>query len=214
VVGGAVPLLYVVTDRHATAGRPLVDVVRAALAGLPAEDRGGVAISLRDKDLDVRALVALARELGAVTRAAGARLFVNDRLDVALAVGADGVDLGGRSLTPADVARVAPTLAVAVSTHDRAEVEAAARAGNVRFAVFGPVWDTPSKRALGTPVGLEALRAASVLGLPLLALGGVTAERAAGAWAAGAAGVACIRAVLEAVDPGAAARALMRPASS
>jgi thiamine-phosphate pyrophosphorylase len=213
-VVGAVPRLYVVTDRHATAGRPLVDVVRAALAGVPAEDRGAVAISLREKDLDGRALVALARELRAVTRAAGAGLFINDRLDVALAVDADGVHLGGRSLASTDVARVAPTLTVAVSTHDRAEVEAAARAGNVRFAVFGPVWDTPSKRALGTPVGLEALRAASVLGLPLLALGGVSTERAAGAWAAGAAGVACIRAVLEAADPGAAARALMPPARS
>jgi thiamine-phosphate pyrophosphorylase len=103
----------------------------------------------------------------------------------------------------AEVARVAPHLAIAVSTHARAEVEAAARAG-ARFAVFGPVWDTPSKRAHGAPVGLDALRDASTVSLPLLALGGVTPENAASCAAAGAAGVACIRAILQADDPGAA----------
>jgi thiamine-phosphate pyrophosphorylase len=206
-VAGVVPRLYLVTDRRATAGRALVDVVRAALAGAPP---GAVAVSLRERDLEGRALVALARQLRDVTRAAGAALFVNDRVDVALAVAADGVHLGGRALTPADVARVAPTLAVAMSTHGPAEVEVAARAENVRFAVFGPVWDTPSKRAFGAPVGLEALRAAAAVGLPLLALGGVTPERAPAARAAGAAGVACIRAVLEASDPAAAVRDLLR----
>src|SRR6185503_18359592 len=155
----------------------------------PPEARGAVAVSLREKDLDARALLALARELRAVTRDAGAALFVNDRIDVALAAGADGVHLGGRSLPPADVARLAPSLRVAVSTHDRVEVEAAARAPNVAFAVFGPIWDTPSKRPYGPPVGLEALREVARLRLlPLLALGGVTPARAPSCLAAGAAG--------------------------
>jgi thiamine-phosphate pyrophosphorylase len=199
----AVPRLLLVTDRRATAGRPLVDVVRDALAALPAAARGAVAVQLREKDLEARALLALARPLREVTRDADAALFINDRVDVALAVGADGVHLGGRALPAADVARIAPGLAVAVSTHARADVEAAARVG-ARFAVFGPVFDTPSKRPYGPPVGLAALRDASAVGLPLLALGGVTAESAHACVAAGAAGVACIRAVLEAEDPGAA----------
>ena len=59
---GAVPRLYLVTDRRATAGRPLADVVRAALAGVPAEARGAVAVQLREKDLDGRALFELARD--------------------------------------------------------------------------------------------------------------------------------------------------------
>ncbi|HVU52411.1 MAG TPA: thiamine phosphate synthase [Polyangia bacterium] len=198
-----VPRLILVTDRRATAGRPLVEVVRAALAATPAEARGAVAVQLREKDLEARALLELARALRDVTHDAGAALFVNDRVDVALAAGADGVHLGGRSLSPADVARVAPRLAVAVSTHARGEVETAARAG-ARFAVFGPVWDTPSKRPYGAPVGLDALRDATAAGLPLVALGGVTPENAASCAAAGAAGVACIRAVLAAPDPGAA----------
>jgi thiamine-phosphate pyrophosphorylase len=212
-VTGSLPRLYLVTDRHATAGRPLAEVVRDALAGVPPNARGAVAVQLREKELEGRALLALARELRAVTGAAGAALFVNDRVDVALAAGADGVHLGGRSLAPADVARVAPTLAMAVSTHSRAEVEAAARASrrhaNLLFGVFGPVWDTPSKRAYGAPLGLEALRAAASLGLPLLALGGVTAARVAACRSAGAVGVACVRAVLAAQDPAAAVRALL-----
>ena len=201
----AVPRLYFITDRHATAGRALTDVVRAALAASSAD----VAVQLRDKELDGRALTALAHELRALTRAAGAALYINDRVDVALAVGADGVHLGGRSLSPADVARVAPALAVAVSTHTRAEVEAAARFPNVRFAVFGPVWDTPSKRPYGPPVGIDALRGAALVGLPLLALGGVTPARVTEAHAAGAVGVACIRAISSAADPGAALAALL-----
>jgi len=192
------PRLYLITDRRATAGRPLLEVVRAALAGAPG---GGVAVQLREKDLGARALLALARELRDVTRDAGAALFVNDRVDVALAVGADGVHLGGGSLGPTEVARFAPGLPVAVSTHGRAEVEAAARAANVAFAVFGPIWDTPSKLPYGPPLGLEALRGAVRFGLPLLALGGVTAARAGACLATGAAGIACIRAVLEAPDP-------------
>jgi thiamine-phosphate pyrophosphorylase len=199
----AVPRLYLVTDRRATAGRPLVDVVRAALAAVPAAARGAVAVQLREKDLEARALLELARPLREITRAAGAALFVNDRVDLALAADADGVHLGGASLAPAEVARVAPGLAVAVSTHSRRDVETAARAG-ARFAVFGPIWDTPSKRPFGPPVGLEALRDAASAGLPLLALGGVTHVNANSCTAAGAAGVACIRAVLGANDPGAA----------
>jgi thiamine-phosphate pyrophosphorylase len=203
-VAGAVPRVYLITDRRATAGRPLVEVVRAALAAVPREARGAVAVQLREKDLEGRALLALARELRDVTRDAGAALFVNDRVDVALAAGADGVHLGGRALAAADVARVAPGLAIALSTHARGELEAAARLEGVRFAVFGPVWDTPSKRPYGPAQGVDALRDAARAPLPVLALGGVTPERAADAGAAGAAGVACIRAVLADPDPGAA----------
>jgi thiamine-phosphate pyrophosphorylase len=207
VGGGSVPRLYLVTDRHATAGRPLGAVVRAALAGAPAAARGQIAVQLREKDLEGGALIALARELREVTRDAGAALYINDRVDVALAVGADGVHLGGRSLAAADVARVAPALAIAVSTHARRDIETALAAG-VRFAVFGPVWDTPSKRAYGAPVGLAALRDAATAGLPLLALGGVTPDRVPECLAAGASGVACIRAVLSARDPGDALRSI------
>jgi thiamine-phosphate pyrophosphorylase len=202
VTMGGVPRLYVITDRHATGGRPLVRVVEAALsavsAAVPASE---LAVQLREKDLEGAALTALAHELRAITAAAGVALYVNDRVDVALAVGADGVHLGGRSLAPADVARIAPALGVAASAHATADLAAAARAPNVRFAVFGPVFETPSKNVYGAPLGLEALRANAVHGVPLLALGGVSPARAPDCLAAGARGVACIRAVMGAPDP-------------
>ncbi len=71
------------------------------------------------------------------------------------------------------------------------------------------MFDTPSKRAYGAPVGLERLRAASRLGLPLLALGGIDTATALQAWRAGASGVAAIRAWLDAIDPGAVVRELL-----
>jgi thiamine-phosphate pyrophosphorylase len=202
-VAGSVPRLYIITDRHATGGRPLGAVVRAALAApVP---RAELAVQLREKDLGGAALTALARELRAVTAEAGVALYVNDRVDVAMAVGADGVHLGGGSLPAADVARIAPALAIAVSAHDGAEIAAAAAAPGVRFAVFGPVFETPSKIALGAPLGPGALRAAAAAAgkLPVLALGGVSPDRTAECVRTGAYGVACIRAVMASPDPAA-----------
>jgi thiamine-phosphate pyrophosphorylase len=190
------PRLYLITDRTATSGR-------LAGSGL---DPGEVAVQLREKDLGGRALVALARPLRELTAAAGVRLFVNDRIDVALAVGADGVHLGGTSLSPAEARALAPTLAVAVSTHGFADVRAAA--GQAAFAVFGPIRDTPSKRGYGPPLGLGALAEAAPLGLPLLALGGIGVTDVAAVVAAGARGIACVRPVMAAADPAAAVRAL------
>jgi thiamine-phosphate pyrophosphorylase len=196
-----VPSLVLVTDRHATGGRDLVDVVAVALAaGLPA-------VQLREKDLPGRPLLALAERLREITARTGALLLVNDRLDVAVAAGADGVHLGGGSV-PVDVARrLLPAGAlVGVSTHAPGEA-AATRAD---FAVFGPVYATPSKSAYGPPQGDERLRlAAATARVPLLAIGGVTAARVPALRAAGAAGVAVIRAILAADDPARATRALL-----
>ncbi|HLK10838.1 MAG TPA: thiamine phosphate synthase [Candidatus Binatia bacterium] len=185
-----------VTDRSATAGRDLLDVVVAALdAGLPA-------VQLREKDLPGRPLLALAERLRAATMRAGALLLVNDRVDVAIAAGADGVHLGGGALPPAVARRLLPPGAlVGVSIHAPGESTA-----DADFAFFGPVWDTPGKAAAGPARLAEAVAAAAV---PVLAIGGVTAERAPAARAAGSAGAAVIRAVLAAADPAAATRALL-----
>jgi thiamine-phosphate pyrophosphorylase len=194
-----VPSLVLVTDRHTAGDRDLVAVVARALdGGLPA-------VQLREKDLPGRALLRLAEALRAATARARALLFVNDRIDVALAVGADGVHLGGGSL-PVAVARglVPPGALIGVSTHSIAELADAAGAD---FAFFGPVYATPSKPA---PQGVERLRAGvRAAAMPVIAIGGVTAARAAELRAAGATGVAVIRAILAADDPGAATRALL-----
>ncbi len=184
----------------------LAAAVREALAGLPA---GAVAVHLREKAMPSRDLLALARSLRTVCAAAGQILLVNDRLDVAIAVGAAGVHLPSNGLPPEEARRLLPPGAlVGVSCHSAGEVARAA-AGGADFATFGPVFDTPSKRRFGAPLGLGPLAEAARIGLPLLGLGGVDPANAAQVLGAGAHGVAAIRAWLGAPDPGAAARALL-----
>jgi thiamine-phosphate pyrophosphorylase len=102
-----------------------------------------------------------------------------------------------------------PARLVGVSAHSAAEVEAAGEAG-ADFAVFGPVYDTPSKRPFGAPQGVAALAAACRGSrIPVLAIGGVTAARVAELRDSGAAGVAAIRTLLEAADPAAATREML-----
>ncbi len=198
--------LYLVTDRKAAeaAGRTLPAVLDAALARAAA--RGvKVGVQLREKDLDGGPLLALAREARAVTRAHGARLLVNDRLDVALAAEADGVHLPSDGLPP-DAARtlLAAMGLIGVSTHSPTEV-VAARARGADFVLLGPIYDTPSKRPYGPPLGIETLaEAAAGASVPVLAIGGITPERVAEVRRAGAHGVACIGAVMSAADPAAA----------
>ena len=198
------PRVYLVTDAVPAADLP--DRVAAALAGLPP---AVAAVQLRAKDMGGKDMLALARALRDVARAAGQWLMVNDRLDVAVAAGADGVHLPSRGVPVADARRLlGPGAIIGASCHSVAEVRRA-RDGGADFATFGPVFDTPSKRAWGPPVGLDALREAARLGLPLVALGGVDPSNAASTVAAGAAGVAAIRAWLGAADAARAVRQLL-----
>jgi thiamine-phosphate pyrophosphorylase len=200
------PVVHLLTDRR-LAPDPVARA-DAALAGLPP---GTAAIHLREKDLGGRDLLSAARALRAVCAARGQLLLVNDRVDVALAAGADGVHLPAAGVSPADARRLLPPGAlVGVSCHSVEDV-ARAREGGASYAFLSPIFDTPSKRGYGPPIGVEALRRAAALGLPLVALGGVDAANAGALRAAGAHGVAAIRAWLAAPDPAAAVRALLAP---
>lgn len=149
-------------------------------------------------------LYELAARSAELVRGTATRLLVNDRADLARAAGADGVHLTARSLEASIVRRAfGPELLIGVSTHSPAEARAAYEHG-ADFAVYGPVFDTPSKRAYGPPVGLEALRevAQKLAPFPLVALGGVTLENARDVLSAGAAGVAAVRLFGDAPDVG------------
>jgi thiamine-phosphate pyrophosphorylase len=195
--------LYLITDRAAST-RPPLEVVEECLgAGLRA-------VQLREKDLEVRALLALAEPLRDATRRHGARLLINDRADVALAVGADGVQRTHTSLPVAALRGITPPgFLIGASAHSTAEAREAATEG-ADFVVFGPVYDTPSKRRYGPPQGLAALEAAAAATpRPLLAVGGITPERVREVRAAGAEGVAVIGAVYGAARPADATKAFL-----
>ncbi|HXG03645.1 MAG TPA: thiamine phosphate synthase [Candidatus Binatia bacterium] len=193
--------LCLVTDRTQTRDRDLITVVGECLAaGLPA-------VQVREKDLPAAELARLGRALRALTAARGALLIVNDRVDVALAVGADAVQRTSMSLPIEDIRAVADKrLRIGASVHGLEEALAAQEAG-ADWLVFGPVYDTPSKRRYGPPQGLGALRrVAAATRLPVVAIGGITPERVREVREAGAAGVAVISAILTAERPGDATR--------
>jgi thiamine-phosphate pyrophosphorylase len=193
--------LCLVTDRRQTRGRDLVDVVAACLAvGLPA-------VQLREKDLGAGDLVEIARALRRLTAAHRALLVINDRADVALAVGADAIQRTGASMPIRDVrAVVGPRVKIGASTHALDEALAAEEAG-ADWVVLGPVFETPSKAAYGPALGLHALeKAVATVRLPVVAIGGITPERARQVRATGARGVAVISAILAADSPADATR--------
>ena len=196
--------VYLVTDREHTRGRALEDILTEAC------DAGIRAVQVRERDLDGRALLSLTERVVAIVHDRGGRVLVNDRIDVALAAGADGVHLRANSL-PVAVARklIGADRLLGVSTHTIDEA-AKAEGDGADFVLLGPVYDTPSKREFGAPLGLGAIaEAARRVRIPVFAIGGVTVERALDVMRGGAAGVAVIGAILSAPDVSRAARALL-----
>ncbi|HEX5166033.1 MAG TPA: thiamine phosphate synthase [Thermomicrobiales bacterium] len=149
-------------------------------------------------------LLALARTLRDLI--GDVALIVNDRLDIALLAGAAGVQLGERSFSVADARQLLPAGAlIGRSVHDL-DGARAALADGADYLLAGHVFDTPSKQ--GVPGrGLDWLaELASVVPIPVIALGGITIERVPGVLEAGAHGVALGRELLRSTDPAASAR--------
>jgi len=187
--------LYVIVGQKFTLGRPLEEVVEAAIAG------GATVIQLREKDCPARRLIEAGMILRRLTREKEVPLIVNDRVDVALAVGADGVHLGQDDL-PLAVAReiLGPGKVIGISTHSVEEALLAQQQGADYIGV-GPIYETKTKDAADNPVGLELLsQMAGKITIPRVAIGGITAENAYEVVLAGADGVAVITAVASAAD--------------
>ncbi|HEY2205598.1 MAG TPA: thiamine phosphate synthase [Pseudonocardia sp.] len=190
--------------------RELAEFADAALAG------GVDILQLRDKSdsgapLEARQELAALEVLAEACARHGALLAVNDRADVALAVGADVLHLGQDDL-PVPVARriVGDEPVIGRSTHASAETAAAAREPGVDYFCVGPCWPTPTKPGRPAP-GLDLIREVAATGTerPWFAIGGIDRpDRLEEVLAAGARRIVVVRAVTEAGDPTAAARAL------
>ena len=225
--------LYLITDRKLAARHGgLLPICAAALrAAREAAGAGAIAIQLREKDLPARELYELACAMRKLCARFGAPLIVNDRVDIAIASGADGVHLPADSFAIADARRLlGRSRLIGVSTHEIGEVRAAASGvatgAGADFAVFGPVYAPLSKAGYAPPRGGAALRAAcraagpsAAAGMPVFALGGITAARArvlaVGAPAGGeVAGVGVIGAVFGADDPAHAVKSILAALSA
>ncbi|MGD9850395.1 MAG: thiamine phosphate synthase [Nitrospirales bacterium] len=189
----SLPRLYLITDRHQTAQRPLASVLTQALKN------GARFIQVREKDLTTRDLCRLVQELDPIFSAHQAQWIINDRIDLALALYAGGVHLRTSSL-PTAVARrlLGPKRLIGVSTHSLEETKAAESEG-ADFVVLGPIYDTLSKRMYGDPLGLNILEeACRTSRIPIYAIGGVTPKRVPELCESGAYGVAVISSILQA----------------
>lgn len=193
--------LLLVTDRHQIHGRSLVTVLSHAIHA------GVQAIQLRERDLSTSELLSLAGDLQAITTPGGVSLIINDRVDLAMALGLDGVHLRADSLPSHSVRRIiGPRRLIGVSAHSAEDVRHANH-GCVDYVVLGPIFDTPSKRSFGPPLGLDLLvEVCRNSSIPVFAIGGITCERVCEVRQAGAHGVAVIGALLTRDDIGAAVR--------
>lgn len=197
--------LLLVTDRTQVGGRSLPSLIQQAVsAGLPA-------VQLRERDLSMGELLPLAREIQSITTSHAVPLIVNDRVDLMMALNLDGVHLRSDSLPPVPVRRlIGPHRLMGVSTHSVEDVRCATQSG-ADYVVFGPIFETPSKRSFGPPLGLDLLADVCCRSsIPVLAIGGITCERARDVRRVGAHGVAVIGALLTRDDIGEAVREFTR----
>jgi thiamine-phosphate pyrophosphorylase len=195
--------LTLVLSRSEAAPRTVMELAEAAFAG------GVTALQLREKNISDREIYEEALELRNLCRAGGRLFLLNDRVDLALAVGADGVHLGQSDLPTAIAARLLPPgLILGVSVRTTTEARAALADGASYLGV-GAVFPTGSKSDAAV-LRPETVREIAALGLPTVAIGGLTADNAKAAWGLGVTGLAVISALTRARDPRAAAAALLQ----
>jgi thiamine-phosphate pyrophosphorylase len=190
------PILYLITRGATTEGTtPDAPEFALILHQVSAAVAAGInLIQIREKQLTARVLFELVERASDLTRGTNTRLLVNDRADVAVGAGADGVHLTMQSLDAAMIRKTfGKEVLIGASTHSL-EAAGFAQEQGADFIVFGPVFETQSKKLFGPPVGLEKLAdvARELRDFPVLALGGISVANAPDCFAAGAQGIAGI----------------------
>ena len=198
------PRLHAITDAAVVAD-PEFGVRAAAIAS----SGPAVALHARGRALSGAALAALAGRLLAHAEAPQAAVLVNGRADIARAVGAHGVQLGREDMAASEARVVLETGWIGCSVHDLSHAERAVGEG-ADFLMVGNIFETPTHP--GRPAaGIALVERTAALGLPVIAIGGVTAERVHQLKEAGAYGVAAITALWYQEDSATAAAALLEP---
>ena len=179
----------------------LLTISELALADALAES-GVELIQYRNKTASSRQIFDISLQLSKLLGSRGVRFIVNDRPDIALLAGAGGVHVGQEDLS-VDVARTicGPDRWVGVSTHSLEQVAAADRT-SADYIAFGPIFPTATKQNPDAVVGTELLRQArKITAKPIVAIGGITLERASEVYRAGADSLAVIRDLICAANP-------------
>lgn len=198
------PSVYVIADRAFGRGRPLEDLVAAAVAG------GATMVQLREKEWPANQVVEEGRRLLGITHRAGVPLIVNDRADIAMAIGADGVHLGPDDLPVVDARRMLGPDAIIGASAATVEEALAAQSAGADYLGVGSIFPTTSKPDAGDAIGVEPLtRIKAAVRIAVVAIGGIAHGNAALAIRAGADGVAVISAVVGADDVADATRRLL-----
>ena len=190
------PPLYVVTDRHLTGEdgllRTLADVI----------PERGMMVQIRERDLGPRDLLRFVEAVHRLAHPFHVPCLINDRVDLVLATQSAGVHLRSDSIPTKEARKCLGTgYLIGKSVHSVAEALQNEQEG-ADFVVLGPVYETPSKRQYGPPLGVRVIREASRrCTIPVYAIGGLTPARVENVMVAGAAGVAVVSSIFQAASP-------------
>jgi len=197
--------LYLVTDRELAKGKPLEEIVEAAV-------KGGVSmVQIREKNLNTRDFYQLALSVRQILQKYDVPLIINDRLDIALAVNADGLHIGQSDL-PYEQARkiLGPDKIIGLSVENIGQAREANQL-DVDYIGLSPVFSTQTKNDIAKPLGLSGVKEIALFTNHLtVAIGGINTKNAGEIIRAGANGVAVVSAVISHEEPKQAAAELRR----
>ncbi len=201
------PRLHAITDDAILADADVGIRAAAIAAAGPA-----AALHVRGRNSSAAFLAKAAARFASLATPSEAAVFINGRPDLAQAIGAQGVQLGRQDLSVPDARRVFPAGWIGRSVHGVTEARAAIDEG-ADYLLLGAVFATPSHPEQ-PGLGLDLLAEVVALGMPVVAIGGITPDRAAAVKETRAWGIAAMRALWQATDPYAAAMAMLGPWSS
>ena len=190
------PPLYVVTDRHQTGEDRLLRILGDIIP------EQGMMVQIRERDLGSRELLRFVEAVHRLAHPFRVPCLINDRVDLVLATQAAGVHLRADSMPTKEARKCLGTgYLIGKSVHSAEEALQSEKEG-ADFVVLGPVYETPSKRQYGPPLGVPVIREASRhCTIPVYAIGGMTPSRVENVMASGAAGVAVVSSIFQAASP-------------